>query len=282
MICPSWVSLFSESIHIYHANQVQALCVENGSVYVREQILLTISTANDIATDLLIISIPLFLLTRVKLEMKRKLVLGAVLCLSVFMMIIATIRYTLCSVQGRDHSIPDSIWLFFWQSVECFVAICMVSLTAFRSLYGQAKKSRSRYAANYINVSHSEDRQFRKQSPDSTITKSVNIDVTSETAMDQELQYVEKPSNARIALRRGDGSFWAILRQKPWTIAQASSWNIVLLVGRYGLVLLLVRLPIILDIVPMIIPWLILSEEQIYGQGTLIHPRSYPSTPILC
>ena len=175
-----------------------ALCVQNGSVYANEQTLLTISTANDIATDLLVISIPLYLLTKVQLELKRKLALGAVLCLSVFMIIIASIRYGLCTIYGELHTEPDSVWLFFWQSVECFVAISMVSLTAFRSLYGQTKKSFAQNGVSYGHLSRSVEPRVKRLSHSKSILKSIDINVTTE-ARDDEIYMLEKPQLARTA-----------------------------------------------------------------------------------
>ena len=175
-----------------------ALCVQNGSVYANEQTLLTISTANDIATDLLVISIPLCLLTKVQLELKRKLALGVVLCLSVFMIIVASIRYGLCTIYGEVHTEPDSVWLFFWQSVECFVAISMVSLTAFRSLYGQTKKSSAQTGESYDLAPHSTEQRIKRLSHSRSILKSVDINVTTE-ARDDEIYMLEKPELVRLA-----------------------------------------------------------------------------------
>lgn len=98
-----------------------------------------------------VISIPIFLLSRVQLELRRKLALGVVLCLSVFMIIIAALRFSLCPVPtvAGDNTIPDTLWLFFWQSMEALVAITMVSATAFRSLYGQRQRRRDRKGYDY-------------------------------------------------------------------------------------------------------------------------------------
>ena len=63
------------------------------------------------------------------------------------MIVIAIVRVALAPIptlQGKR--IPDTIWLFFWQSMEACVAMIMVSLTAFRGLYGQerARSGRSK------------------------------------------------------------------------------------------------------------------------------------------
>jgi hypothetical protein len=99
------------------------------------------------------------------LELKRKLALGAVLCLSIFMILIAIIRYTLAQIpiEGGTTTIPDTIWLFFWQSIESCVAIIMVSLTAFRSLYGQERaKNQKGQGYDYVNESSGRDGRRRE------------------------------------------------------------------------------------------------------------------------
>ena len=65
------------------------------------------------------------------------------------MIIIQTIRLTASNLQG---DVTDSVWVFFWCSIEASVAIIMVSLTAFRSLYGLNAASRQ-------NTSHTTQRR---------------------------------------------------------------------------------------------------------------------------
>lgn len=73
----------------------------------------------------------------------QKLCLGAFLFLNVFMVITACIRAS--GLYIRSHNIFgeaagiqgafDEVWLFLWQQIEASVAVTMVSLTAFRSIY---------------------------------------------------------------------------------------------------------------------------------------------------
>jgi len=100
----------------------------------REEIYLYTTTALDIFTDLLIISLPIILLSKVSISLKRKLILGMALCLSIFMIIICIIRVTTCKL---SNGIIDSTWLGLWQCIEINTAIILVSLTTFRSLYRQ-------------------------------------------------------------------------------------------------------------------------------------------------
>ena len=81
------------------------------------------------------------------------------------MIIIAAIRFGLCEIPTRDGtSIPDTTWLFFWQAMEACTAIIMVSLTAFRSLYGQERAKKVKGGGyDYVNES-SVQRNARRQS----------------------------------------------------------------------------------------------------------------------
>ena len=69
----------------------------------------------------------------VKLDFRRKMALASVLCLSVFMMIIAIVRVAAGTLPG---GVTDTAWLFFWQTMEAAVAVIIVSLTAMKSLIG--------------------------------------------------------------------------------------------------------------------------------------------------
>ena len=62
--------------------------------------------------------------------------MGAFLCLNIVVALIAIVR-----VSGiRYHGNIDYTWIFFWQHIEVCVAISMVSLTAFRSLFVTTKR----------------------------------------------------------------------------------------------------------------------------------------------
>ena len=56
------------------------------------------------------------------------------------MILIAIIR--VCLADDPLHKeVIDSVWLFFWQGIEGSVAIIMVSLTAYRGLFGSERGS---------------------------------------------------------------------------------------------------------------------------------------------
>ena len=73
-----------------------------------------------------VLTIPVALLWKVQIKPRQKHGLGFFLCLSVSMIIVAAIHY---------HDTFDNTWIFLWQQVEACVAVMMISLTAFRSVF---------------------------------------------------------------------------------------------------------------------------------------------------
>ena len=94
----------------------------------------------DIGTDLLIIAIPLHILWSVRIKPRQKIVLGVFLSLNLFMAIIASIRVSGLNFRGRF----DEVWVYFWQQIEACIAVTMISLTAFRSVFVASESSRAR------------------------------------------------------------------------------------------------------------------------------------------
>jgi hypothetical protein len=94
----------------------------------------------DIGTDLLLVSIPIRLLWSVKIKSSQKLILGLFLSLNLFMAITACVRVSGLSFRGTF----DNVWLFVWQQIEACVAVAMISLTAFRSVFVGSEASRAR------------------------------------------------------------------------------------------------------------------------------------------
>ena len=110
----------------------------------REGIFLNTTVSIDILTDVLVISIPIALLWKIQIDLRRKLATGAVLCLSFFMIMIAIVRVTFASL---TKDVTDTTWLYMWQSVEASTAVLMVSVTAVRAAFGQEKMSSSKKAS---------------------------------------------------------------------------------------------------------------------------------------
>ena len=88
----------------------------------------------------IVISIPARILWQVKIKFRQKLGIGVFLSLSVSMVIIAFIR-----ISGyRAHDSYGYTWQAFWMEFEACVAVIMISLTAFRSLFVTAERKSSR------------------------------------------------------------------------------------------------------------------------------------------
>ena len=79
--------------------------------------------------------IPVTLLWRVRIKPSQKIGLGAFLCLSTSMILMAITR----AAGFRFHGKFDNTWVFIWQHLEACVAVMMLSLTAFRSVFVAAK-----------------------------------------------------------------------------------------------------------------------------------------------
>ena len=75
------------------------------------------------------------LLWRVRIKSSQKLGLAVFLCLSICMIIVAIVRVSGVHYRGKF----DNIGIFLWQQVEACIAVTMLSLTAFRSIFFTAK-----------------------------------------------------------------------------------------------------------------------------------------------
>ncbi|KAL2046291.1 hypothetical protein N7G274_001738 [Stereocaulon virgatum] len=108
--------------------QKNLLC-EN-SYYIKRTLAVEATTIGlDIITDLMILVIPPMLMWNVKIRLRQKLGIGFFLSLSVFMIVIAIVRIS------RVHASDFETWAIFWQHFEGCIAVLMVSLTAFRTLF---------------------------------------------------------------------------------------------------------------------------------------------------
>ena len=91
----------------------------------------------------LVLIIPIHILCQIKINFRQKLVLGATLCLSIVMIMIAIIRISAI----RGHTSLDIVWGDFWNQTEACTALITVSFSAFRSFF-VARESREREAQN--------------------------------------------------------------------------------------------------------------------------------------
>ena len=97
-----------------------------------------------------VISIPVLLLWKVRISLRRKFVLGFILCLSIFTIIAAVIK-----VSGgfNNHGQTDAAWAVFWLQAEAAVAVVIVSITAFRALFIARQASKHQSPAKHVSSS---------------------------------------------------------------------------------------------------------------------------------
>ena len=87
-------------------------------------------------SDILILFLPITLLWKVRISLRQKIGLACSLCLSGVMIIVTIVR--IAGIKQRGSGSVDIVWLAFWQQQECSIAVLMVSLSAFRSLFVQS------------------------------------------------------------------------------------------------------------------------------------------------
>lgn len=130
----------------------------------RVWIILATATSLDIMTDLLsllhgndiyhqmlkwtVIVIPIYLVSKVKMQFRQKFGIAFFLCLSILMIVVAIVR--ICGV----HTAAATIWTAFWVHIEQCVAVIAVSSTAFRTFYvsSHRKASENNQAGPYHEV----------------------------------------------------------------------------------------------------------------------------------
>lgn len=83
-----------------------------------------------------VVAVPINLLWKVNIRLNQKIILGTFLCLSVCMFVICLVRAARQTVKGNTGTTLDIQSNIFWLIIEASVAVTVVSLTAFRSLYG--------------------------------------------------------------------------------------------------------------------------------------------------
>lgn len=118
----------------YFGDDLLAHCPVD-SLIARERIYLDVTITLDILTDVLIISLPIALLWNVKIDLQKKLTLIGIFGLSIVMIVIALIRVAMAPL---TPTVIDTPFMFFLQILEAGIALVMVSVSAFRGLFGQA------------------------------------------------------------------------------------------------------------------------------------------------
>ena len=91
-----------------------------------------ITTTTDILTDIVVLSFPVILLWRVRVDARQKFALALPLCLSMVMIIVAVVR--IAGIRLANDRV-DIIWVIFWQQQGSSIAVMIVSLSAVRALF---------------------------------------------------------------------------------------------------------------------------------------------------
>ena len=124
----TWILLDGELIPLHRDLACTGASAEHKTI--RD---VAITTAVDIMSDLLVLSLPISILWKVRISVRQKIGLAFSLCLSCVMIIVAIVRVA-GMVRGGGGSV-DIVWVACWQHQECSIAIIMVSVSAFRSLF---------------------------------------------------------------------------------------------------------------------------------------------------
>ncbi|KAK9785644.1 putative Integral membrane protein [Seiridium cardinale] len=104
----------------------------------RSLISLRYSTAVDIITDLLIISLPIYLTIGLKMSAAQKFGLVGVLSLGIIVTVFSVIRIIVTNTVARQ---PEISWLALWSSIESSIAVMVACLSSFKVLLTHKKKS---------------------------------------------------------------------------------------------------------------------------------------------
>lgn len=84
----------------------------------------------------MIISLPIFLISKVKLNLRTKLTLGSVFLLGGFVTVFAIIRII---VTNTNSVHPEVSWLNLWSAIECSIAVIICCLMVFKQLLTSRK-----------------------------------------------------------------------------------------------------------------------------------------------
>lgn len=83
--------------------------------------------------------IPIYLIWKIKVQPVQKLIMGALLCLSICMVVAASIRVAGYHLDGDAIDIElDMKWSHFWLYVEACIAVLTVSATTCRTIFAQS------------------------------------------------------------------------------------------------------------------------------------------------
>lgn len=83
--------------------------------------------------------IPTYIIWKIRVKPVQKLIMGALLCLSICMVVAASIRVAGFHLDGDAIDMElDLKWSHFWLYVEACIAVLTVSATTFRTIFAQS------------------------------------------------------------------------------------------------------------------------------------------------
>lgn len=109
----------------------------------------------------IVIIIPILILRKSLMKLSQKIGLAALLCLSIFMFVLAIVRMTAYAYHPR---IIDPVWSAFWIHVESCVAVIMGSVSAVRPLFAnQGREKEADEEKNRVPLPLDGKRHFKKR-----------------------------------------------------------------------------------------------------------------------
>jgi len=97
--------------------------------------------ALDVLSDLCILSIPIMMLWKVRIPLKKKLALFAIFSAIIVVVVVSIIRVTI--VNSVDTNV-DISWLYLWSNIEMGTSIIIACVASFRQLFVQTKNEQIR------------------------------------------------------------------------------------------------------------------------------------------
>ncbi|KAF2726487.1 hypothetical protein EJ04DRAFT_453258, partial [Polyplosphaeria fusca] len=125
------------------AKYIIVQCVQGSGLKLAVRIS-TSQMALDIASDLLILVIPVILIWKIRITWTQKIALSLTLCLTIVMVIITVARIAGLQWKGK----LDSVWETYFIVIAAEIGLSLVAVSAFRALY--VLKNKDRHVHNPI------------------------------------------------------------------------------------------------------------------------------------
>lgn len=160
------------------------------------------STSVDIATDLMIMALPIAALPSLQLDTRRKIGLGAVFALGIIIICVAIVRMTQVVVGDA----VDLVGLAIWGAVETATAIIVGSLPPLKSLlargmkkYQSTKKSSGNKYGDAVSGQNTNDRYGHNSSARAVLaSESIPLDEMHQSKHQNGGIYVQKTFTANV------------------------------------------------------------------------------------